>query len=361
MTAEEKAQATQNKAVQASLNKAQQVDKEIIKMLLLGTGESGKSTIFKQLKLLYGKDHGFTQEEKAKYAETVHQNIIVNLAAVLEHTENVADTTGKGKIMALAEDSTSRIDGSMLEMLHGLWTDPGVVAAWGNRSQFQVQDALEYYMDNIDRIAQAGYTPNDQDILRSRIRTSGMVEEHYEIEGREFHIFDVGGQRNERRKWIHLFEGVTAIIFVTAINEYDQVLYEDNKTNRIEESLQVFEDIMNNPVFAETSMILFLNKRDLFREKLLRIPFRVEGERFDDFQGPYVELGKYTEGMQEFEECFEATKKYIESLFRLRNHSPSRKTIYTHVTTATDTKNVEFVFNSTRDILFRGMMKDIGM
>lgn len=39
--------------------------------------------------------------------------------------------------------------------------------------------------------------------------------------GEVYRLFDVGGQRNERRKWIHLFEGVTAVIFCAAISEYD--------------------------------------------------------------------------------------------------------------------------------------------
>lgn len=81
-------------------------------------------------------------------------------------------------------------------------------------------------------------------------------------------MVDVGGQRNERRKWIHCFEDVTAIIFVAALSEYDQVLEEDNKTNRMIESLKLFEDTINNDWFNRKPVILFLNKVDLFEKKL---------------------------------------------------------------------------------------------
>ena len=85
-------------------------------------------------------------------------------------------------------------------------------------------------------------------------------------------MFDVGGQRNERKKWIHCFENVTAVIFVAAISEYDQVLYEDDTTNRMHEALELFDEICNSRWFRETSIILFLNKRDLFNEKISRVP-----------------------------------------------------------------------------------------
>jgi guanine nucleotide-binding protein subunit alpha len=45
-------------------------------------------------------------------------------------------------------------------------------------------------------------------------------------------MFDVGGQRSERKKWIHCFENVTSIIFCVALSEYDQVLLEENSQVR---------------------------------------------------------------------------------------------------------------------------------
>ena len=115
-----------------------------------------------------------------------------------------------------------------------------------------------------------------------------------------FRVFDVGGQRSERKKWIHCFEDVTAIIFIVALSEYDQVkllsnflletkikiiqielisffskvLVEDETTNRMHESLRLFDSICNNKWFVNTSIILFLNKKDLFSEKIIRSSLR---------------------------------------------------------------------------------------
>jgi guanine nucleotide-binding protein subunit alpha len=46
-------------------------------------------------------------------------------------------------------------------------------------------------------------------------------------------MFDVGGQRSERKKWIHCFENVTSIIFCVALSEYDQVLLEESNQVRL--------------------------------------------------------------------------------------------------------------------------------
>jgi len=77
----------------------------------------------------------------------------------------------------------------------------------------------------------------------------------FKIQGLDFKFLDVGGQRNERRKWIHCFEGVTAIIFVAAISEFDQVLYEDEKKNRLTEAVDVFQNVCGNHFFKETTFI----------------------------------------------------------------------------------------------------------
>lgn len=95
-------------------------------------------------------------------------------------------------------------------------------------------------------------------------------------------MFDVGGQRSERKKWIHCFENVTAIVFLVAISEYDQLLFEDETVNRMQEALTLFDSICNSRWFVKTSIILFLNKIDRFREKLPISPMR---KYFNDYEG----------------------------------------------------------------------------
>ena len=124
--------------------------------------------------------------------------------------------------------------------------------------------------------------PNDQDVLRSRVKTTGITETTFIIGDLTYRMFDVGGQRSERKKWIHCFENVTTILFLVAISEYDQLLFEDETVNRMQEALTLFDSICNSRWFTKTSIILFLNKIDRFKEKLPVSPMK---NYFPDYEG----------------------------------------------------------------------------
>jgi hypothetical protein len=153
---------------------------------------------------------------------------------------------------------------------------------------------------------------------------------------------DVGGQRSERKKWMHCFKEITAVIFCDAISCYDQKLDEDNKTNRILESLRLFNQVCNNKWFAETSMILFLNKKDIFLKKIETTPITVA---FPEYTGA---------------NSFEATSEYIKSKFIGQNENKN-KTVYAHVTCATDTSNMKFIFESVKDIILKESIMMAGL
>jgi len=136
----------------------------------------------------------------------------------------------------------------------------------------------------------------------------------------------LGGQRNERRKWIHCFEGVTAVMFVAAISEYDQMLYEDEKENRVHEAIEVFKNISNSKFFKDSSMILFLNKKDLFDDKIKVVPLTV---CFPEYNGDL--------------KSFDATSDYMKDKF-LEKIEDKKRQVYPHITCATDTENVQKVF-----------------
>ena len=150
------------------------------------------------------------------------------------------------------------------------------------------------------------------------------MEEHIKADGVVFEVLDVGGQRSERKKWVHCFERVTAVIFVGALAEYDQTVWEDNVTDRSKESV-------NSSWFQKTAMILFLNKVDLFREKLFRVPYRLEGVRNEDFEGPYAE-----DPEADKEECIQAAADHVLQKYLNSREAYLDKAVFHHLTCATD-------------------------
>jgi GTPase SAR1 family protein len=229
---------------------------------------------------------------------------------------------------------TLREGDEMVVDLKKLWADKGVQAMYERRAEYQLNDSAQYYFDAIDRIAGPNYLPTEQDVLRSRAKTTGIIETEFEVDGVKFRMCDVGGQRSERKKWMHCFQDVTACIFCVALSEYNLTLYEDGKTNRMHESLKLFKEICNSKWFVDTAMILFLNKKDLFEEKIKTIDLTCA---FPEYKGGC----EYTKAVQ-----------YIQEKFMSQNENP-KKLIYPNITCATDTNQIKIVFASVQDIVLR--------
>ncbi|XP_055356165.1 guanine nucleotide-binding protein G(o) subunit alpha [Paramacrobiotus metropolitanus] len=349
---------TMSQEERAAMMKTKEIEKQLkedgiqaakdIKLLLLGAGESGKSTIVKQMKIIH--ESGFTAEDYRQYKPVVYSNTIQSMAAILRAmaTLNIPFGGDRENDMKMVMDIITRMEDTepfsddLLAAMKRLWADPGVQECFGRSSEYQLNDSAKYFLDDLDRLGQKDYQPTEQDILRTRVKTTGIVEVHFSFKNLNFKLFDVGGQRSERKKWIHCFEDVTAIIFCVAMSEYDQVLHEDETTNRMQESLKLFDSICNNKWFTDTSIILFLNKKDLFEEKIKKAPLTVC-------------FPEYT-GAQEYGEA----AAYIQAQFEAKNKSPNKE-IYCHMTCATDTTNIQFVFDAVTDVIIANNLKNCGL
>jgi hypothetical protein len=83
-------------------------------------------------------------------------------------------------------------------------------------------------MEHLDRICDTNYMPTSDDILHSRVRTTGIYRYTFDVpDCGSCQIFDVGGERSERKKWIHIFDQFSVVIAFVPLDSYDQVLYED--------------------------------------------------------------------------------------------------------------------------------------
>ncbi|CAG2170683.1 unnamed protein product, partial [Oppiella nova] len=279
-----------NRKIQIQIKKDKRNSRRQLKLLLLGTGESGKSTFIKQMRIIHETD--FTHEEKRAYIRVIHRNILTAIQSIvnamnlfdIHYTSSVCQQYSQ-LILDTDFDSGFHLDNDFVKAIKELWTDPGVQECYNRRNEYQLSDSTKYYFSDIERIASSDYLPTQQDILRARAPTNGINEYTFVYESIIFRMVDVGGQRSERRKWIHCFESVTSIIFICALSEFDdQILKESSSDNRLEESKALFKTIVTCEWFHNSSVILFFNKYDLFEEKICSSTHLID--YFDDYDGP---------------------------------------------------------------------------
>ncbi|KAM0746955.1 G-alpha protein [Meredithblackwellia eburnea MCA 4105] len=228
-----------------------------------------------------------------------------------------------------------------------LWKDPVTRQVVAESARYQLNDSASYFFDAMERIGSVSYVPTDQDILRTRVRSTGICEERFNIQTHQLRVFDVGGQRSERKKWqsgdrIHCFENVNVLLFVVAISEIGQTLWEDETVSRLDESTMLFESISSSRWFEKSAFVLFLNKIDLFKLKLLQSPL-------SDFYPEYT-------GGDSFENACQFMLHKFTDLDKRRN----QRQLYTHFTQATDTSQVKVVMAAMIDSILSKALSEVG-
>ncbi|KAL1964125.1 hypothetical protein VTN77DRAFT_7213 [Rasamsonia byssochlamydoides] len=340
---EEKQAARINASIDRQLRSDKKTLDRTVKILLLGAGESGKSTIIKQMRIIHSG--GFPEDERRQTRAVIYSNLVVAFKVLLEimETQEIAFENEKSKPLAelLANTepdvdideafSDTRVRDAMKE----LWEDNGVQKAVARGHEFALHDNLHYFFNSLDRLFTPGWLPDNQDMLHSRLRTTGITETLFELGQLNFRMMDVGGQRSERKKWIHCFEGVQCLLFMVALSGYDQSLLEDQNANQMHEAMMLFESLANGEWFKKKPIILFLNKMDLFKGKLAVSPIN---KHFPDYTGPNTD--------------FEAAAKYFADRFRGINRMPDRE-IYIHYTNATDTNLLKATMDSVQDMIIQ--------
>lgn len=252
----------------AGLAKEAEEQKNHFKILLLGAGESGKSTIIKQLSLLYRK--GGIMEDRRQFVRVLQNNTLVCMQALLRAAEQFEydDKTNPEYVndatLIMGTEGNDVMTEQMVEAVKRLWASEAIQKTYLHRNQFWILETADYYFENCHRFVEENFLPNDVDVIMARKRTTGVIVTEFPVDGYNFSVVDVGGQRSERRKWINCFDGVRAIFWVSNLAGYDKVLFEDKSINRMHEDLDLFKETLKTPAFKDTPIFLFFNKKDLF-------------------------------------------------------------------------------------------------
>ncbi|XP_061830131.1 guanine nucleotide binding protein (G protein) alpha v1 isoform X1 [Nerophis lumbriciformis] len=329
----------------------------VFKILILGAAESGKSTLIKQIKIIHS--HGFSKQELISFK--------IHARSILSSSQCMGDDQELLPFVAHA--------------FCALWADLGVRAAASRGYEFELNDSALYlqgstpiyptrifgsdcvvipltsqgtervpplcepsietstqlFFENMSRIIAPNYVPTERDVLRVRVRTCGIIETQFQVNDVIFRLYDVGGQRSERRKWLRCFDCIQAVLFVVALSSYDMSLPQEPTVNRLQESLELFTSLCSNALFNSTSVILFLNKTDLFQKKILH-------------SGRHLRL--YISSFKGADADVDSAAHHITAMFSACN-SRADQPVFHHYTTATDTANVRVVFQMIIDQIFR--------
>eukprot|EP01084_Bolivina_argentea_P171535 297188_1 len=288
----------QNKTASIPLNES-----HLHKMLILGRSDSGKSTTFRAIQYINN------QVEDEKSLDMIKQrireiciDIILDLiqksSEFYEHKfmskdDNHIDILEDYRVnICLEHASTDQLQ-QIYKSIEYIWNIKAIQKTYNRRFKGEYalifSDNSAYYLNNIKRILNKKWIPTQEDCLRARLRTVGVNRCKYTVKDVQFKIFDISTHmpRSSSLNWLYCYEDLSCVIVVIGLNNYCKLVWEDERENVLTESFEMFEHICNTMYFRKTDIVLFLNKKDLFRESLRITPLtylfdeKYKGRNFD--------------------------------------------------------------------------------
>ncbi|KAI4467054.1 gtp-binding protein alpha subunit [Holotrichia oblita] len=306
-----------SKELEHILKNIYQTFSQSINVLLLGTGESGKTTICKQMKILH--INGFTDEEKSSRIPFIKQNVhesvfsMVSASSKINPPVEIKDSKAKQSaayILQIGPDGPPEWTNEYIDHVKILWADPDIQTVFQRSNEYQLIDST-------------------QQVICLFLQ-----------------VFD---------------GGIQAILFLIAASDFDQTLREDERVNRLKEAFHVYEEIFWSRFVRGAGFLIFLNKQDLLRKKI------ESGRKIENYFPDYINY-KQTNGTNQSDE-YEVVKGFLKhKIMEISQRDPDAvsrhimkdvvvkpvvvtRNVYVHYTTATDTDNVKLVFNDVRDLI----------
>ncbi|KAI8913354.1 guanine nucleotide binding protein, alpha subunit, partial [Gorgonomyces haynaldii] len=246
---------------------------EVLTLLLLGPADSGKSTVLRQMVLIHRNGFSPNEIQEAKEwilnvtLKTIQQVLMCCMAYQVDW-DNLQDTVTE--IVQYHNEDT--IPSKILENCRVLGSNATFQDAAHQLVETGAHETESFYLNHIDRICQDSFSPTDEDMLRMRKPTQKMTENMFRVDSKPWRVIDVAGQHDKRQKWTSFLDrSVTSIIYVFSCAAFDQFVVERPDLNRIEDALELFHSLVQNPALKIKSVIVFMNKFDLLQKKMERV------------------------------------------------------------------------------------------
>ncbi|XP_059653934.1 extra-large guanine nucleotide-binding protein 1-like [Cornus florida] len=376
--------------------------KTLNKLLLVGHDKSGTSTIFKQTKIVYNIP--FSEDERQNIKLMIQSNLYGYLGILLEGREQFeedwfnemrkkhidqSDPSGnsgqidKNNIYALTPKLTVFSDWVIQVMLAGnlevvfpaaireyapfveeLWKDGAFQATYNRRNELNMlHGAANYFLNRAVDVLRVDYEPSDTDILYADGITSsnGLASMEFTFPKSTQESFLGTADQNdpllryqlirvhssslgESCKWLEMFEDVDLVLYCVALTDYDEFCDDGGvSTNKMLASKKLFESIATHPTLDQKNFLLILNKFDLLKEKIERVPL-TQCEWFHDFNPVMSAAGNNSSLAQH---AFHYIALKFKGIFR----SLTGRNLYVSPVTALEPDSVDEALRYAREIL----------
>ncbi|KAF8477758.1 guanine nucleotide binding protein, alpha subunit [Russula ochroleuca] len=294
--------------------------------------------------------HGtFTHEELTNFREVIRRILLRNSRSIVMaiRSQNLGPTTRSNEanceyIMNYRIDTDSPELSSLPKFgraVQDLWVEEISPMLLDDPSRLTVDDNAAYFFIGAQRIAAEEYVPSSEDIRHAAER--GIMETYFNRYRSSIRVLQIyRGQEWEPRKWIHLFEGVTSIIFYASLSDYDKWVVDRDEQTRLHKSFILFDAVVNSVGFHRTSIILLLTDKAEFGTKLHKVPL---AQYFPEYAGS-----------TDVDDCV----AYILRRFVSLKPPSGRRPLYSHITETRDTQILRLVIASVEDIILQNAIED---
>lgn len=309
-----------SKSIEKNMKQNEKESSRTIRLLLLGTGEAGKTTILKQIQRI----HKVAKPNELRNLIPYIKDAVVGYTKILCCQAYILHRQGeKTKVDAKIERLQRYItdlkppykhNAALADKISKLWADPAIKETLRLRSRYQIHDNVSHFLGRAGFICDDNYKLSVGDYLRIRTRSTGMTTERISSAvgnygTYHFEFTDVGGQKSQRSRWLEIaVDKMDAVAYVIALSDYDLKCYEDHERNRFLEALDVFRDIIKGKYLDNKIVLILLNKHELFIKKIRKVPITVAFEDYPKNANPHNAEQVIEFVVSKFEECLQQVK-----------------------------------------------------
>eukprot|EP01125_Pyxidicula_operculata_P003356 TRINITY_DN13_c0_g1_i5.p1 TRINITY_DN13_c0_g1~~TRINITY_DN13_c0_g1_i5.p1 ORF type:complete len:361 (-),score=73.39 TRINITY_DN13_c0_g1_i5:350-1396(-) len=326
-----------------------------LKVITLGVAGSGKSTFVKQMKII--GNNGFENEELLSYKDILLKNIMIGIQELVKQAEKLDYQIDSGKrkharffneLQVFETEWNEKIGAKV----RALWEDKVIQQMWQLAPGYQLQmTQMDYLMANLDRFLQPDFVPSNEDVLHARQRTTGQQTTiiYDQTIKYNWNFIDVGGQKPERAKWTNILteNDCHGVFWFLALDEFNMVSAEDASKTKMLISMELLSELVNYEKTQKLTMIIFLNKIDLFDKKLKN------DKDLGDFQKLFPEFKKG----DSLQKACDLVKGKVNAFCNIRD--PEQLVFYE--TNALDTPSMGDVFKNVKEKIFFNRLAASGL